>query len=142
MKPIISFLVLCLLVLIQTINAESPDVHNSIQGRWSGIAKDGTKINYSFKKDGQVTWQVGEKNFKKTFPNGLTGKYKITTAKPYSEIDISEFKHPVFKDFKYLGIVEVIDKGKFRMEGFPSRPGKQAKRPNKFTKAAIIFKKN
>lgn len=142
MKHAKYLLIIILCIFLRAANAEQPDLLSSIHGHWSGKATDGTEISYFFTKDGKVTWYVGEKNFKKAFPSGLVGKYKITTAKPYSEIDISEFKHPIFKDFTYSGILEIIDKKNFRMEGVPSHLKKQTKRPKKFSKAAIIFQKS
>lgn len=137
-----SYLLLILLCMsLRGTHAEPPELLSNINGKWSGKAPDGTEISYVFTKDGQLTWFVDEINFKKTFPKGLVGKYKILVAKPYTQIDISNFEHPAFKSFTYLGIIENIDKHSFRMEAVPSHPMRQNKRPDKFTKSAVIFQK-
>jgi len=126
-------------MFLRTTHAETSDLLSSIHGRWSGKTTDGTEISYAFTKDGQITWFVDEVNFKKIFPDGLVGKYKITVAKPYTKIDINGFEHPAFKNFTYMGIIESVDEKRFRMEAVPSHPMRKNKRPAKFTKAAVEF---
>ena len=132
--------ILCLLSFAQVTKAEPAKFHITIQGRWSGSAKDGSEISYSFTKDGDVTWYVVDENSKPAFPKGLVGKYKITIAKPYWKIDIHKFEHPMFKDVTFMGIFEVLGEKSFRLEGVPSKPSNRGKRPQKFTDEAITFK--
>ena len=131
--------ILCLLSFTQVTKAEPAKFHITIQGRWSGSAKDGTEISYSFTKNGDVTWHVEEENFKRAFPKGLAGKYKISIAKPYWRIDIHKFEHAMFKDVTFMGILEVLGEKSFRMEGVPSKPSNRRKRPHKFTDEAVTF---
>lgn len=141
MKHANYLLIILLCISLRPTHAEGLDLSSNIHGRWSGKAPDGTEVSYTFTKDGHVTWYVDEKNFKKIFPKGFVGKYKITVAKPYTKIDINNFEHPAFKSFTYLGIIKNIDKQRFRMEAVPSHPMRQAKRPDKFTRNAVIFQK-
>jgi len=128
--------ILCLLSVVQVVRAEPAEFHIAIQGRWSGTAIDGTKVSYSFTKEGNVTWYVDEENFKQAYPKGLVAKYKISIAKPYWKFDIHKFEHPMFKDIKFRGILEVLSEKSFRMEGVPSNLGE---RPEKFTKDSVMF---
>ena len=52
--------ILCLLSVVQVVRAEPAEFHIALQGRWSGTAIDGTKVSYSFTKEGNVTWYVDD----------------------------------------------------------------------------------
>lgn len=80
---------------------EEPGIFVSIQGQWTGKAKNGTEVTYTFTKDGCVTWNVAEEDFKKAFPNGLKAKYAIRIAKPYAELDIFDFDAEQFKKVRF-----------------------------------------
>jgi hypothetical protein len=128
--------ILCLLSVAQVVRAEPAEFHIALQGQWSGTAIDGTKVSYSFTKEGNVTWHVDDDNFTQAFPKGLVAKYKISIAKPYWKLDIHKFEHPMFKDIEFRGILEVLSEKSFRMEGAPSNRGE---RPERFTKDSVLF---
>ena len=131
--------ILCLLSCAQITKAEPAKILIAIGGRWSGTAEDGTKVTYSFTKDGHVTWYVDEENFKRAFPKGVAARYTISIAEPYWRIDIHDFEHPMFKDYTFLGIFEILSEKRFRMQGVPSKPIDRQKRPQKFTDEAVTF---
>ncbi len=114
--------------------AGEPAIRIAFEGKWVGSAVDGTKVSYDFTKDGEITWFVEEENFKKSFPQGLKGKYKVRVAEPIWQLDITDFDSPQFKQFKFLGIITIVDAKSFRMEG---RPGQ---RPVKFGDEAVVFR--
>jgi hypothetical protein len=129
-----SFVILALFSIPLVSRAADPAIHITLEGRWSGTARDGTKIAYEFSKDGSVTWFVDEERFKKMMPNGLPGKYKIRVAEPLWELDITDFENEQFKKIKFLGIVKIIDAKTIRMEGRPNQ------RPKEFGKEAVDFR--
>jgi len=75
----------------------------SFNGIWTAAAPDGTAITYDFQGADTVVWFVEEPNFKKMWPNGLRGKYKVRVARPLWEINIEKFESPEFKDFSIPG---------------------------------------
>ena len=114
--------------------ADDAAINVTLEGKWVGSAADGTTVAFDFGKDGSITWFVEKENFKNIAPKGLTGKYKIRVADPVWQLDITDFDHPKFKQFKFLGIIDVTDARSFRMEG---RPGQ---RPKKFGTEAVVFR--
>jgi hypothetical protein len=107
-------------------------------GEWNGKAPDGAKVSYCFDKNGLVTNYVDSPGFKQLFPNGMTGKYVVREKSPFWEIDIYDFEDSRFKEITLQGILQPIDKGKFKMEGTPSNHGP---RPKDFDEQAIVFTK-
>lgn len=116
--------------------ADEGQIHLALSGEWTGNAKDGTEISYSFGKEGTVVWRVNEKNFTQAFPEGLAAKYQIRAGR-LCEIDIYDFTDPRFKDIRFQGILEITDSRTFKMEGLPSNQGD---RPKAFTEDAIVFR--
>ncbi len=135
MKSILSSGILLLICTTAVLAAS--DQHN-INGTWVGTAPDGSIIKYTFTKDRGVIWKVSEKSFSKMFPNGLRGKYTISVKKPIATIDISAFKHPVFKEITFLGIFQLIDAKTMRLQGLPNTAGPRLTR---FNNQAILFKR-
>lgn len=111
---------------------------SDLVGDWTGKAKDGTKITYSFHKDGSVVWMVDAPNFKRQAPSGLQAKYTVRTTSPIWEIDIHDFEAAPFKGITFQGILQPIENTKFKMDGMPSNRGK---RPVTFGEEAIVFSK-
>jgi hypothetical protein len=111
---------------------------SDLAGEWNGKAPDGSKVSYSFQKDGSVTNFVDSSNFKQMFPTGLQAKYILREKSPFWEIDIYDFEDGRFKGITMQGILQPLDNGKFKMEGMPSNSGA---RPSNFDDEAIIFTK-
>ena len=126
------FLLIVVLVLPTGATAGEGTINVTLDGRWSGAAPDGTEVAFDFTTDGSVIWHVEEENFKKKFPRGLAGKYKIRVAKPNWQMDITDFDHPQYKDIKFLAILNILDEKSIRFEG---RPGE---RPKEFKEAIIL----
>jgi hypothetical protein len=103
-------------------------------GSWVAEAPDGTKVSYEFTKEGAVIWRVEDEGFEQLAPDGLKGKYRVRVADPVWQIDITDFEHPEFKPFKFLGIIEILGEERFRMEGEPGR------RPKSFGEGSLVFK--
>jgi hypothetical protein len=122
------------LVTVSSAVADDAAINVTLQGKWVGSARDGTKVTYDFDKDGSITWYVDEENFTKMAPKGLKGKYKIQVADPVWQVDITDFDHPQFKQIAFLGIIEIVDAKSFRMEGRPNQ------RPKEFGPAAVVFR--
>jgi hypothetical protein len=116
--------------------AEDP-IRVSLSGTWMGTAPDGTEISYSFTPEGTVVWKVKEKNFARTFPEGLQAKYRIRVEKPHWEIDIYDFADARFKKSSFRGILAIDDPQTIKMDG---RPSNQGERPRDFTPDAITLK--
>jgi hypothetical protein len=111
---------------------------SDLVGEWNGKAPDGSKVSYSFQKDGSVSNFVNSKNFKQMFPTGLQAKYTLREKSPFWEIDIYDFEDIRFKGITMQGIFQPLEKGKFKMEGMPSNSGA---RPSNFNEEAIVFTK-
>ncbi len=113
-------------------------VSKDLVGEWKGKARDGTEIRYTFKEDGKVIWQVEETGFRSMAPDGLEGVYVVEIGKPRWKLDISNFKHPAFSEFKFEGILQMFSKKRMKMDGRPSPAGE---RPKRFTEEAIVFQR-
>jgi len=127
-----------ILLLLYTTALLADSSKYGINGTWIGTAPDGSIIEYTFTKDHKVLWKVSEKSFSKVFPKGLRGKYIISHKKPISTIDISEFKHPIFREITFLGIFQLIDAHTMRLQGLPNTAGP---RLTQFNNQAILFKR-
>ncbi|MEM1177416.1 MAG: hypothetical protein AAGM22_03660 [Acidobacteriota bacterium] len=123
------------LLLSAAAGAESPAT-TTLAGAFSAVAADGTEVTYTFTADGQVNWTLSDEGFTQQFPDGIDGDYKIVPKEPHWTIDISNFNHPMFQGVAFLGILEVLDKNSFRMEGAPSRSGD---RLQAFSEEALVF---
>jgi hypothetical protein len=135
----ILFLVFSLILSVRMFGAEFQS--SDLVGEWTGKAKDGTNvamIRYSFRKDGSAVWFLDEPSFKKNWPSGLQGKYTLRGKSPIWEIDIYDFEDARLKGITYQGILQPIEKGKFKMEGGPSNGGG---RPIGFGEEAVVFSK-
>ena len=115
---------------------EEPRIQVTLAGCWSGKSQDGIEVSYSFTRDGAVVWRMNEKEFARTFPDGLNGKYVVRAGAPYFELDIYDFNAPWMKDLRLHGIVKFRGDRSFKMEVVPSNKGD---RPRKFTGDAIVF---
>lgn len=107
-----------------------------IKGIWIGEASNGIIIKYVFGIGKKVTWIVEEPNFMQAFPNGLVGRYQVTTAEPYYYIDINRFEHEAYKNIYFSGIFKIIHRKKIKLEGQPNTMGF---RPKSFSSKAIVF---
>jgi hypothetical protein len=125
------FLIVALMLPAQATAGEGI-INISLDGRSSGAAPDGTEVAYDFSSDGSVIWHVEEENFKRMFPRGLAGKYKIRVAEPNWQMDITEFEHPKYKDIRFLAILKILDEKSIRFEGRPGR------RPKEFKESIIL----
>ena len=108
-------------------------------GKWLAVSTDGSEVTFTFKADGEGVWQVEEKK-KKRPPMLFKGEYSITQARPFWKLDITKFDHPKLKGATFYGIIEILDKNSFRLEGSPSKPDSPEDRPAKFTDQALTFK--
>ena len=55
---------------------------SDLVGEWNGKAPDGSKVSYSFQKDGSVSNFVDSTDFKQMFPAGLQAKYALREKSP------------------------------------------------------------
>ena len=112
---------------------------SDLLGEWTGKAPDGSTLKYIFHKDGSVINFIDEAGFKASYgPSGLQAKYVIREKSPKWEIDIYDYKDARLKGIIFQGILQPIEKGKFKMQGMPSTVGA---RPSDFDDQAIIFTK-
>jgi hypothetical protein len=109
---------------------------SDLVGEWTGTANNGATIKYIFGADGSVAWFVDDPHFKADFPSGIRGKYAFRQKSPLCEIDIHDFESPRFKEIIFQGILQPLEKGKFKMEAAPSMGGP---RPGSFDDEAIVF---
>ena len=106
-------------------------------GDWTGKTKDGIKVKFRFQKDGSVVWFGYDPESEREFPPGVRAKYSVRGKSPLWEIDFQDFEEACVKSLTIQGILQPLEKGKFKMEW----PNCSRKRPGSFSEEAIIFTK-